>query len=502
MKNLIFLITENPDSQSIINNTLVGTPYKVEIIKKNNLLVNIYNKKPNVILLDVACYSETAIGLIQSALAINYIPTICISRSYKDENKAAHITNSILLPIENIESSLNLLIQQSVHFYNQYTYLAQSYDTMDLMNEEIKKTLDYYVKALPKYENEILSQYINRIFYDNLFLENKPKGLWLIDKGYKNNIATLLLYNNNELTTYATVSFAEQEIFNYNNFIETGYYENFGHQEYSDIDNIFELFPKKLLEKYIPLYNIVSFAVNNLMIIAFDYNNSVSHHEIDTIQSLTIKIDLIKNIKEKMNEVESSFSYTMNALARAAEANDDITGEHIKRVNLFSKLLAEELQMDYDFVRQIETAAQMHDVGKINIDKSILCKPGKLTDEEFEIIQKHTIYGERIIGDSKYLRMAAEIARHHHEKFDGSGYPDGIAGEAIPLSARIVCLADIYDALRCRRTYKPAFSHEKTYNIITKGDGRVEPYHFDPKVLQAFKNIHEQFKTTYEKYSE
>jgi HD-GYP domain-containing protein (c-di-GMP phosphodiesterase class II) len=140
----------------------------------------------------------------------------------------------------------------------------------------------------------------------------------------------------------------------------------------------------------------------------------------------------------------------------------------------------------------------MHDVGKIYVDKAILTKKEKLTDEEFEHIKSHTIHGEKIIGESEYLRMSSEIARNHHERYDGTGYPDGKKGEDIPISARIVSLADIYDALRSERSYKPGFSHEKSYKIIAKGDGRVEPQHFDPIVLEAFKKIHGDFKKIYE----
>jgi HD-GYP domain-containing protein (c-di-GMP phosphodiesterase class II) len=157
-----------------------------------------------------------------------------------------------------------------------------------------------------------------------------------------------------------------------------------------------------------------------------------------------------------------------------------------------SKRIAEELGMSKEYTRRIYNA------GKIYIDKNILAKPGKLTDEEFEMMKNHTVYGESIIGDSEYLKMSAEIARSHHEKYDGTGYPDSKKGEEIPLSARIVFLADIYDALRSARTYKPAFPHEKAYDIITIGDGRVNPEHFEPNVLEVFKRIHLDFKNIYE----
>ena len=158
--------------------------------------------------------------------------------------------------------------------------------------------------------------------------------------------------------------------------------------------------------------------------------------------------------------------------------------------------------MDNEFISKIESAAQMHDVGKIYVDKAILSKPGKLTEEEFEHIKMHTVYGEKIIGSSKRLKMAVEVSRSHHEKYDGTGYPDGKKGQEIPIAARIVFLADIYDALRSDRPYKKGFSHEKAYEIITVGDGRVMPENFDPEVLNAFKKIHLGFNKIYEELSE
>nr|WP_256371205.1 MULTISPECIES: HD-GYP domain-containing protein [unclassified Fusibacter] len=192
----------------------------------------------------------------------------------------------------------------------------------------------------------------------------------------------------------------------------------------------------------------------------------------------------------------------MNALARAAEGNDDVTGHHIRRVNYYSKLIARSLGMDTKFVKSITVAAQMHDVGKINTPDSVLNKPGKLTDQEFALMQAHTVQGQIIIGDSEDLEMAANIARSHHEKYDGTGYPDKLKGDAIPLEARIVFLADIYDALRSERPYKRGFTHEEAYEIIVNGDGRVEPTHFDPDILSVFIERHKAFEKIFATYSD
>ncbi len=233
--------------------------------------------------------------------------------------------------------------------------------------------------------------------------------------------------------------------------------------------------------------------MDQIIVIGCNYKEDVTSYESSVLKSMTVTLDLLENIRFQIHEVEGAFNYTLDALARAAEASDDMTGQHIRRVNEYSKFIAKKLKMDKEFVKEISNTAQMHDVGKIYVDNQILQKRGKLTDREFREMELHTIYGERIIGQSEYLQMAAEIALNHHEKMDGTGYPHGAKGEQIPLSARIVMMADIYDALRSERSYKPGFSHDQTSEIIISGDGRVEPKHFDPQVWRVFKENHDEF---------
>jgi HD superfamily phosphodiesterase len=172
-------------------------------------------------------------------------------------------------------------------------------------------------------------------------------------------------------------------------------------------------------------------------------------------------------------------------LSIAAEFRDRTTYNHLIRMSLYSYLIAKEMGFDEEWCEKLKLAAPMHDIGKLGIKDTILLKPAKLTDEEFEEMKKHTIYGYEILKDSTIdiLKMASNIALCHHEKYDGTGYPRGLKGEEIPIEARIVAVADVFDALTSRRPYKEPYEIERAVEIIEKDSGK----HFDPKVVQAFK---------------
>jgi cyclic di-GMP phosphodiesterase len=185
------------------------------------------------------------------------------------------------------------------------------------------------------------------------------------------------------------------------------------------------------------------------------------------------------------------------SLAKLAESRDKDTGAHLERIREYCRLLAVELsrqekfrgQMGANYVQLIHLTSPLHDIGKVGTPDRVLLKPGRLTEEEFEIMKQHTVIGSETLSsaaraypEAEFLWMARDISRSHHEKFDGSGYPDGLAGEDIPLCGRIVALADVYDALTTKRVYKPAFSPEKSRAIILDGRGS----HFDPDVVDVF----------------
>lgn len=203
------------------------------------------------------------------------------------------------------------------------------------------------------------------------------------------------------------------------------------------------------------------------------------------------------------DETEEAFQLSIRLLARAAEVHDENTARHVERVNEYAYFVAGLLGVKKTFCDEIRYSAQLHDVGKMSIDMAILRKEGPLTDEERDEMKRHPIYGYRILSASDRLRMAGEIALNHHERWDGGGYPHGRKGREIPLAARIVSVADIYDALRSPRPYKAGFDHETTRKIMLEGDDRmtVEGL-FDPQVIDAFDKNHSGFERIWDQLAD
>lgn len=209
---------------------------------------------------------------------------------------------------------------------------------------------------------------------------------------------------------------------------------------------------------------------------------------------------LERKVAERTNTLRDSYIEAIFTMTRAAEFKDEDTGTHVRRISDYSQFLATDLNMDRTFIDCIYYASPMHDIGKIGIPDHILLKAGHHDEAEAEVMRSHSTLGAEIIGasDSPYMIMGAEIARGHHERWDGSGYPLGLAGEQIPISARIMAVCDVYDALRSKRPYKEALSHEEATHIITRGDGRTLPQHFDPRVLASFSRCAPRFEQIFD----
>lgn len=213
---------------------------------------------------------------------------------------------------------------------------------------------------------------------------------------------------------------------------------------------------------------------------------------------------MVEGLRQMTGELQRTRDVAIMSLATLAETRDNETGAHILRTQRYVRALAERLRTHPRFEDQLDAAtvdllfksAPLHDIGKVGIPDRILLKPGSLSPDEWRVMQTHTTLGaealrkaEAELGSNSFLRIAREIASSHHEKWDGSGYPLGLQGEQIPVSGRLMALADVYDALISKRVYKPAFSHDKARRILLEGRGR----HFDPAVVDAFLDAEDEF---------
>jgi putative two-component system response regulator len=206
--------------------------------------------------------------------------------------------------------------------------------------------------------------------------------------------------------------------------------------------------------------------------------------------------ELTGSKQNMLRELKELFYTTIKSISSALDAKDAYTHGHSLRVTLYSLILANQIEnKTEEFLEEIETAGLLHDIGKIGIPESILCKAGKLTDEEYEIMKSHPGQGKKMINGIKKLNAVAEWLSTHHERWDGRGYPDGLMGEAIPLTARIISIADTYDAMTSNRSYRKAMDHEVAFEEIKRCSGSQ----FDPTLVELFINVGNEFKLANEK---
>ena len=258
--------------------------------------------------------------------------------------------------------------------------------------------------------------------------------------------------------------------------------------------------PKVRSELLIPLFQ--AGEEEGVLEIAFDRPMRKDPFLIETLSPVASFLGGLIHGEKLRREVKASYAYLAEKLQFVTGIYHDETEAHIARIGEYCRLLASETGREAGEQDDIALFARLHDIGKLRIPHGILVKPGPLTEEEFEQIKMHPQWGAEIIGESSWLGMARNICMTHHEKWDGSGYPLGLKGTDIPWEGRIATIADIYDALRSSRSYKPPLSHEESMRILLEGDDRVRPEHFDPDVLRAFERVSHEFAMIFETNSD
>lgn len=208
------------------------------------------------------------------------------------------------------------------------------------------------------------------------------------------------------------------------------------------------------------------------------------------------------DVQRSMEELKQSYTYMAGRLQHLTALYHDETAEHVARTDAYCRFLARRLGRSDEEVERIGFFSRLHDIGKLRIPRHILTKSDPLTAAEFELIKSHSLWGAEILGGAEWLAMGRRICLYHHERWDGTGYPKGLAGGEIPWEARIMALADVYDALRSRRSYKEPFCHGKAVQIILEGDDRVRPEHFDPILLEIFREEHDRMDEIFDSYRE
>ncbi|MBF0265179.1 MAG: response regulator [Gammaproteobacteria bacterium] len=229
------------------------------------------------------------------------------------------------------------------------------------------------------------------------------------------------------------------------------------------------------------------------------FNPSIVLRRIQTHMSLyDQRRALAFQVREYTDELYESRVELIHRLGRVAELKDNETGMHVIRMSHYTKLIAEALDETDDWKELLFQVAPMHDIGKIGVADNVLLKPGKLNEEEWEMMQRHAVYGANIIGEHHcdILRLAKQVALNHHEKWDGSGYPNAIKGIDIPLSARVVAIADVFDALTSERPYKKAWTFEEAFVYIEENSGK----HFDPELVKIFIDKKEKVRKIMKSY--
>jgi response regulator RpfG family c-di-GMP phosphodiesterase len=310
--------------------------------------------------------------------------------------------------------------------------------------------------------NKIIEEWFNSVKQEHIITQENE--LDILRKGFERLVDDFIKYLS--VSDFYSYYKSNEEI------ASSLVYNDISFEKFIDIFHLFE-------DSYLPLLENLS---NK------DFRKYIT--SLDKLHHKTIAI-----VTRKYFELRDNI---INALSTLIELRDCETAEHLERTKLYSSIIAKELGQDDEFIKSLNRASMLHDIGKVAVRDNILLKPGKLTPEEFEEIKRHTIVGAKAIEhimagqevNREHFLMARDIALYHHEKFDGSGYPHGLKGEDIPLSARISALVDAYDTITSKRTYKEASTHEDAVERILSDIGRQ----FDPAVVNAFLRKQDEFR--------
>lgn len=238
----------------------------------------------------------------------------------------------------------------------------------------------------------------------------------------------------------------------------------------------------RFMSNYIDSIKNAIFVINNIA--AGNYNNTMDISNQETFPELNELIDSVNtmscDIEHHISVIERNYLEMVELIANAVEMNDEYTFQHSMSVADYAKMIGKAIR--YEDIEILDTAARLHDIGKISIPTDILNKPGKLTEEEYDLVKKHTTHGAKLIAKIEYFDKVSLGVKYHHERYDGTGYPEGLKGDEIPLIAQIISLADVYDALTSDRSYRDAMSHQEAMYVILENSGKM----FNPRIVDAF----------------
>ncbi len=499
----ILVVDDEPINVKMLNLLLKSEGYEVIEASNGRQALDLALKEdPDLILLDVMMPGMDGFEIcrrLRAREATRTIPVVMVTALDTLEDKVQGIEagadDFLTKPYNKIEllaRSRSLLKMKSAN-----DNLLQTYAHLTKLNAYADRLFGEFTPADFAWEDH-LTDLLDQLLRAGRNEIEKPRAVFMAVGSFSDKVSGRI-YHRADREVVAHPESVELPLSTFLAFSDQGRDVAFSNwQDVSEsLEEYQDYFTPEVLKKVGPVENYTTYHRGQVAIVAYNYGQMVGPYDAEVLKALAAHSNFIKTVADQISEVEAAFQYTIEALARAAEANDNETGNHIRRVNAYSARLAKEMKLPGDFVREIAYSAQMHDVGKIYVHPDILRKPGRLDAADWEEIKRHTSYGANILGDHPRLGMARQIALHHHEKCDGSGYPSGLKGEEISLAGRIVAVADIYDALRCARAYKPAMTHQVTLDVFFNGDDRVGPHHFDPQVLEAFRRAEAAFAAIY-----